>query len=119
MDLIRKTAKTAFLVLPLLAALSMLLRWKLFPLSIIVGGVLGLVNLRGLARSVEGFIGTRRPTGSMIFFSMFRLLILFITLIILVALRLVNVFGILAGLTTVFVLLLIEGYRIAKNTDDR
>jgi hypothetical protein len=118
MDLIRKTARAAFLVLPLLAAVSMPFKWKLFPLSILVGGVLALVNMRGLARGVEGFLGSRKATGSMIFFSMFRLFILFVTLILLVSLRLVNVFGILVGLTTVFVLLLIEGYRTAKHSDD-
>ncbi len=105
-------------MLPFVAAVSMLLRWKLFPISVIIGGVLGLVNIRGLARGVEGFLGTHKPTGSMIFFSMFRLLILFTTLILLVALRVVNVFGILVGLTIVFVLLLVEGYRIAKDSDN-
>jgi hypothetical protein len=118
MDLIKKTAKKAFFVLPLVAAASALFGWKLFPLSVVVGGVLGLVNIRGLAWGVEGLLGTHRATGRMIFFSMFRLLILFITLILLVALRLVNVFGILVGLTIVFVLLLIEGYRISKKSAD-
>jgi hypothetical protein len=118
MDLIRKTAKKAFFVLPLVAAASAFFGWKLFPLSVIVGGVLGLVNIRGLAWGVEGLLGTHRATGRMIFFSMFRLLILFITLILLVALRLANVFGILVGITVVFVLLLIEGYRTSKENAD-
>jgi hypothetical protein len=118
MNLIRETAKKALLVLPLAAAASALLKWRLLPLSIIVGGVLGLVNIRGLAWGVEGLLGTHKATGRLIFFTMFRLLILFITLILLVALRLVNVFGILVGLTIVFVLLLIEGYRISQNPDD-
>jgi hypothetical protein len=118
MDLIRRTAKKALLVLPPVAAISALFGWKLVPISIIVGGVLGLVNIRGLAWGVEGLLGTHRATGRMIFFSMFRLLILFISLGFLVALRLVNVFGILVGLTIVFILLLIEGYRISKKNAD-
>jgi hypothetical protein len=118
MDLIKRTAKKALLVLLLLAAASMPFKWKLFPLSILAGGALALVNIRGLARGVEGFLGTNKPTGTMIFFSMFRLLLLFITLILLVSLRLVNVFGILVGLTAVFVVLLVEGYRTAKAEDE-
>jgi hypothetical protein len=117
MDLVKRTAKKALLVLLLAAAVSLPLKWKLFPLSILVGGVLALVNIRGLARGVEGFIGTNKRTGIMIFFSMFRLLILFTTLIFLVALHLVNVFGILVGFTLVFIVLLVEGYRTAKASD--
>jgi hypothetical protein len=56
MDLIKRTAKKALLVLLLLAAASMPFKWKLFPLSILAGGALALVNIRGLARGVEGFL---------------------------------------------------------------
>ncbi len=114
MNLIKKTTRDGVLVLPLLAATAAFFEWKKLPMSILVGGVLGLANIRGLAWGVQGLLGTGRATGRMIFFSMFRLLMLFIILSILVYLKLVNIFGILTGLTAVFVILMIEGFRLAR-----
>ncbi len=54
----------------------------------------------------------------MIFFSMFRLFLLFAILSLLIYLRLVNVFGVLAGFTVIFGVLLIEGLKYAKKADN-
>ena len=118
MELIKRIYKKSFPVLILLALLSAFLEWKKLPLSIIVGGVLCLANIRGLAWGVSGLLGTEKATGRMIFFSMFRLFLLFAILSLLVYLRLVNVFGVLAGFTVIFALLLIEGLKYAKKADD-
>jgi hypothetical protein len=117
MDLIKRIYKKSVLVLIPLALLSALLDWKKLPLSIVIGGALGLANIKGLAWGVNGLIGTGRATGRMIFFSMFRLFLLFGILSLLVYLRIVNVFGILAGFTVIFALLMIEGLKYAKNSD--
>jgi hypothetical protein len=55
----------------------------------------------------------------MVFFSQFRLFMLFLILAVLIYLKLVNVFGILIGFTVVFALLMIEGYRLSKNDGNR
>lgn len=117
MDLIKRIYRKSFLVLIPLALLSALIEWKKLPLSIIIGGALGFANVKGLAWGVRGLIGTGRAKGRMIIFSMMRLFLLFMILSLLVYLRLVNVFGILAGFTVIFVLLLTEGLRYAKNAD--
>jgi len=83
-------------------------------LSILIGGILGLVNLRGLARGVEGLIGSYRPTGKIIFFSLLRLTALAVILGILFYYRAVNVLGILIGFTIVFATIIKEGLRSAK-----
>ena len=119
MDLIKKIYRKSFLVLVPLALLSALLEWKKLPMSVIIGGALGLANIKGLAWGVRGLVGTERATGRMIFFSMFRLFLLFAILSLLVYLQLVNVFGILAGFTVIFALLLIEGLKYAKTADDK
>ncbi|HSB31289.1 MAG TPA: hypothetical protein VLD55_06770 [Candidatus Sulfobium mesophilum] len=119
MELIKRIYKKAFLVLIPLALLSALLEWKKLPLSVIVGGVLCLANIRGLEWGVTGLLGTGKATGRMIFFSMFRLFLLFAILSLLIYLRLVNVFGVLAGFTVIFALLLIEGLKVAKKADDQ
>ena len=83
-------------------------------LSILIGGILGLINLRGLARGVEGLIGSYRPTGKIIFFSLLRLTALAVILGILFYYRAVNVLGILIGFTVVFAAIIKEGLRSVK-----
>ena len=117
MDLIKRIYKKSFLFLIPLALLSALIEWKKLPFSIIIGGALGFANIKGLAWGVRGLLGTGKATGRMVFFSMFRLFLLFGILSVLVYLKLVNVFGILAGFTVIFVLLMTEGLRYAKNSD--
>ena len=117
MDLIKRIYKKSFLVLLPLALLSALIEWKKLPASIIIGGALGLANVRGIAWGVRGLIGSEKATGRMIVFSMFRLFLLFAVLSLLVYMKLVNVFGILIGFTVIFALLLIEGLRYARTAD--
>jgi hypothetical protein len=117
MDLIKQIYKKAFLVLIPLALLSAFIEWKKLPASILIGGIMGFANIKGLAWGVRGLLGSGRATGRMIIFSMFRLFLLFAVLSLLVYLRLVNVFGILAGFTVIFILLMTEGLRYAKDAD--
>ncbi len=117
MDLIKRIYKKSFLVLIPLALLSALIEWKRLPVSIIIGGALGFANIKGLAWGVRGLMGTGRVTAGMIIFSMLRLFFLFVIILLLVYLRLVNVFGILAGFTVIFALLIVEGLRYAKTSD--
>lgn len=115
MDLIRKIYKKAVIILIPLAALSCLIEPKKLPAGILAGGILALLNIKGLAWGVEGLIGSDRAAGKMLFLSQFRLVMLFMAIIVLVYLRIVNVFGLLVGMTVVFALVLIEGYKHAKN----
>jgi hypothetical protein len=83
-------------------------------MSILIGGIIGLVNLRGLARGVEGLISSYRPTGKIIFLSLLRLTALAIVLGILFYYRAVDVLGILIGFTVVFAAIIKEGLRSVK-----
>jgi len=114
MELVKKIFRSALLILLPLAAASAFLDWKKLPLSILAGGLLGFLNVKGLAWGVEGLIGSQRASGRMVIFSLFRLLMLFITLSLLVYLGIVNIFGVLAGLTVIFVLVATEGLKYAK-----
>ncbi len=119
MDLIKRIYKKSLPVLILLALLSSIIEWKKLPISILIGGALGLANIKGLAWGVRGLIGTGKITGKMIIFSMTRLFLLFAILSLLVYLKLVNVFGILIGFTVIFAILMIEGLRYAKDADGK
>jgi len=117
MDLIRRIYKKSLLALVPIALVSAFIEWKRLPASILIGGALGFANIKGLAWGVRGLLGGGKATGGMIFFSMFRLFLLFAILSVLIYLKLVNVFGILAGFTVIFVILMTEGLRYAKDSD--
>lgn len=114
MTLLNRIYKRAVFILLPLALLSAFIEWKRLPLSILIGGILGLINLRGLARGVYSLIGTDRPTAKIVISTMLRLGFLAVVLILLFASKVVNVFGILIGFTVVFVLIMTEGLRAAK-----
>jgi hypothetical protein len=114
MTLLNKIYKRAVFILVPLALLSAFIEWKKLPFSILIGGILGLINLRGLARGVYSIVGTYRPTAKIVISTILRLGFLAVVLILLFALKVVNVFGILIGFTVVFILIMTEGLRAAK-----
>lgn len=114
MNLVKKIYKLSIIILIPLSVLSAFIEWPKLPIGILVGGILGLVNLGGLARGVQGLIGTYKPTGKLVMFSLLRLSILAFVLGIIVISKKVNVFGILIGFTVVFISILREGLRSAR-----
>ncbi len=115
--MIKRINRQAIFVLIPLSLLSALIEWKKLPLSILTGGALALVNLKGLHWEVLGLTNpevARGAMGSLLFFSMFRLLIIFIILTVLLSLRFINILGALTGLTVVFILIMKEGLAEAK-----
>jgi ATP synthase I chain len=110
---LRRIYKLGFIILLCLAAASAFFEWKKLPLSIFIGGLLGLANLKGLAWGLRDFAASR-PTGRVIFWSMVRFFILGLILFILALLNLINFIGILIGFTVVFALILKEGLRTAR-----
>ena len=103
----------------LIAALTDITDWRKMPHSVLIGGLLGLANLKGLAWGLKDFATLHRPSGKLIFWSMFRFFILAFILIALALLKLIDFFGILIGFTVVFVLILKEGLRIAKDSSEK
>jgi len=128
MDLIKKVTKKSVIVIFPLILLSFLVDWNderlkfiglfgnpgLMAMSILIGGVIGLANLKGLVWGIESLLGTYRANTRMVFLSLLRLFILFALIIILVVMRLINLLGFLIGMTVVFLVLIREALRIAK-----
>ncbi len=119
MELIKKIYRKSIIALIPLAILSAFIEWKKLPISIIIGGLLGLANIKGLAWGVEGFFGQNKAGGPMVLFSMIRLTLLIIIIAILLYLKLVNIIGVLIGLTVIFTVLMIEGVKYARNLPDK
>ena len=98
-------------------AASAFIEWWRLPAGVLVGGILALINFQGLVRGARGLLaGAGKGMGKMIFLSQFRLIMLFMVLALIMYLKLVNIFGILAGFTIVFVVVLIEGYRDSRRS---
>lgn len=126
MDLIKGVIRKSVPLLLILCGISLLVNWnrvsfaKLFgnvkyiPHSIIIGGLLGLANLKGLVWGIETLLGTQRANTRLVYLSLIRLGILFAIIITLAALRLINLIGLVAGLTTVFFVMIFEGLKEAK-----
>ncbi|MEW6584730.1 MAG: ATP synthase subunit I [Nitrospirota bacterium] len=119
MNLIKRIHKQGFIILPIAAAVSAIYEWKMLPLSILLGGLLGLVNLRGLAWGLKDFAKEARPSGKVIFLSMFRFIALAAILFTLALLKLINLIGVLIGFTIVFALILKEGLRAMKESSEQ
>ena len=117
MDLIQKINRNSLILLFLLAAASAFIELEKLPISILTGGILGLLNIRALAWGVQGLLGSQRASTKVLFFSQFRIVMLFLVLTTLVYLKLVNIFGILAGFTVVFIMVIIVGLKQTKESE--
>jgi hypothetical protein len=132
MELIKKVTKRSVIVIFPLILLSFLVDrlvgWNderlkfiglfgnpgLMAVSILIGGIIGLANLKGLVWGIESLLGTHRANTRMVFLSLLRLFMLFAVIIILVVMRLINLLGFLIGMTVVFLVLIKEALDMAK-----
>ena len=111
--MIKKIARNTAIILIPSAVVSAFIPLENLPFSIMIGGLLGILNLRALAWSVEGIIGTSSPNMKMLFFSQFRFVMLALIVVLLAYLKLVNMVGIMAGFSVVFIQVLVVGHRNA------
>jgi hypothetical protein len=115
---LKRIYKQGGIILLCFAVASAYFDWKKLPLSILIGGLLGLANLKGLAWGLRDFAATR-PTGRVIFLSIVRFFVIGLILFIMALLNLINFIGILIGFTVVFVLILKEGLRTAREYSEK
>ncbi|MBI4823104.1 MAG: ATP synthase subunit I [Nitrospirae bacterium] len=114
MEIIKRIHKQVVIVVFFVAIGSLLIEPKKLPLSIILGGLLGILNLKVLSWGIESLLHTQKATTKLIFLTIIRLSILASVITSLAILRLINLFGILIGFSIVFAILLKEGLRISK-----
>ncbi len=123
-----KILKQTLVVVVPLTVLSLMVDWntealrfvrpfgnpRFLPASIIIGAVLGVANMRAMIWGLEHMLGSHQASAKLVFLSLFRLFILFAIIIILAALNLINFFGLLVGMTVVFIFLIREGLKMAQ-----
>ncbi|MFN3739609.1 MAG: hypothetical protein ACK4TF_02915 [Thermodesulfovibrionales bacterium] len=116
MELFKRILKQSVIAGAIAIVLSAVLTGGIkFPLGVFVGCLAGIVNLRAIVRNVSSLTGGQRITGRYIALSTFRLLGLFVLLFLLISKRLADVFGILLGFTIVFVIIIKEGLKEARD----
>ncbi|MDA8175285.1 MAG: ATP synthase subunit I [Nitrospiraceae bacterium] len=113
--LVADIAKKSLLCLLPLSALSCYYGWKM-PAGVLAGGVIALVNLRAIANSTASFLGAKNANRKLRFLGALRFAALFMVFSILFKRHVVNPFGLLAGLTVVFIFILVEGVKIARSS---
>ena len=64
---------------------------------------------------MEGFFGSKGAIAKLLFTGMLRLLFLGAAIVALIYYEVVNIFGLLFGFTVIFVLIMVEGFRVAKS----
>lgn len=116
--MIKKIARNTAIILIPAALIAAFLPWENLPFSILIGGVLGILNIRALAWSIEGILGTSSVNMKMLFFSQFRFVMLALVVVLLAYLRLVTIPGVMAGFSVVFSQVLIVGMTHAKKSSD-
>jgi hypothetical protein len=119
--------KTALIVSVLAAASSIFSvlatdhRWWYLPLSVLFGGVLGLLNFRWLAIAVQKVYlrqGATPGTSNLaaVIISILKLSIIFVILFIVIKWQLLHVFGLVAGLSFCFLAIIWEGATALKES---
>jgi hypothetical protein len=128
MDMTRRVLKQTAMVTVPLVILSLFPDWNreslrflrpfgnpdYMTISIILGTILGIANLRAMIWGLESMLGTQQASAKLVFLSLLRLFILFTIIIVLAALRLINFLGLLTGMTVVFFFLIKEGLKMAQ-----
>jgi hypothetical protein len=95
-------------------------RWWFLPASVLFGGVLGLLNFRWLAISVQRVYLRQGATPGLsnlaaIIISVLKLSLIFIVLFVVIKWQLLHVFGLVAGLSLCFLAILWEGVTVMKH----
>jgi hypothetical protein len=125
-NLIKRIHRQALVYLVIIAAVTTITAyfigvadWRKLPHSVLIGGLIGLANLKGLAWGLKDFEILHRPSQKLVFWSMVRFFILASILVVLALLELINFVGILIGFTVVNILIIKEGLRISKESAGR
>jgi hypothetical protein len=95
-------------------------RWWLVPASILFGAALGLVNFQWLAVAVERIYLRKGATPGVsnvaaAIINILKLAAIFIVLFIVIKWQVLNVFGLVGGLSLCFLAILWQGLKLMKN----
>ena len=109
--LVKRFSRSALVVWGIAVAASLLLISKEVAVGVLVGGALGLLNVRGMARGVTG-LDINNPRPARLFFGgAVRLVILCVAIVLIAMTRKVDLVGLLVGFTLMGFVVVAEGVR--------
>jgi hypothetical protein len=121
----RKTAIIVFVASACTVILALIRKtaqpWWFLPASVLFGGILGLLNFRWIAIAVQRVYLRKGATPvssnlAAVIISMLKLSLIFIILFIVIKWQLLQVFGLVGGLSLSFLAILWEGATMMKQT---
>jgi hypothetical protein len=107
----------AYILVPLAAISLFLFNWRV-SLSLLLGGLFAVLNFIGVVWGVQNVMAIESGRSKMLFMTFFRLMILFCILLILLIFKVIDIAAIAFGLSVVFILILLEGFRRARQPSD-
>lgn len=109
--LVKRFSRTALIVWGIAVAAAALLFSKHIAIGVLVGGALGLLNVRGMARGVTG-LDINDPKPARLFFGgAVRLVVLCVVIVLIAMTKKVDLVGLLAGFTLMVFTVVAEGVR--------
>lgn len=105
----RRYYRHAVIVTIASAALAALIEPRRLPVGVAVGGVLAIINIRGLSKGLYNLLSQPHPARRLFMAGTFRLMMLATVITLLAYYRLVDLLGLLAGFAVASMVLVIEG----------
>ncbi len=115
-NLVKKITNKSAWTLFFLAAASAVLDWKRFPPAILLGGIVGILHLKGVVATAGTLTKGIKTKGVLWLFSIFRLMAVAAGLFLLVRDVGIDPLGLLAGLIIVHAFILLEGWLNARKS---
>lgn len=105
-------------VLAIMCAVISFIDWKRYPPALIMGGVVGLLHLKGVQITARNVARGVDASGLLLFFSIFRLALVGTVLYVLIRHAGLDPVGLLVGLMTVHATVLYAGWRNSKESQE-
>lgn len=116
--MIHRARGLAIASLAVLCALSLLIDWKKYPPALIMGGILGLLHLKGVQITAGSVTRGVEAKGLLLVLSFFRLILVGVVLFVLISYAGLDPVGLLVGLVTVHASMLFAGWRSAREGNE-
>jgi len=104
--------------LAVLCAVSLLIDWKKYPPALIMGGILGLLHIKGVQITARSVTRGVEAKGFLLILSFFRLILVGVVLFALISYAGLDPIGLLVGLVTVHASVLFAGWTSAREGEE-
>lgn len=109
--LVRRFSLHALIVMGVTVAAAYVIFSPKIAFGVFVGGALGLLNIRSMARGVTGLDINNPHPGRLFFGGAVRLLVLFSAIVLIAMTKKVDLLGLLVGFTAVLIVVMVDGTR--------